>query len=68
MRLQGNEFLPCSLVINEGRAAEIENSSFVIYECFVQLTSCPDSSGKGIIQIIPVMKKQELHFLTCHHL
>lgn len=68
MCLQGNGFLPCSLLINAECAAEIENSSFVIYGCFVQLTYCPDSSGKGIIQIIPVMKKQELHFLTCHHL
>lgn len=67
MCLQGNGFLPSSLVINGERAAEMEGSSFLIYRSFVQLTSCPDSSGKGTVQIIHVMKKQELYFLTCHH-
>ena len=66
MCLQGNVFFPGSLVINEEYATEMEGSSFLIYRCFVQLTFCPDSSGKGTIQIIHVMKKQELYFLTCH--
>jgi len=43
-------------MINEEHAAEMERSSFVIYRCFVQLMSCPDSSGKETIQIIHVMK------------